>query len=251
MSLAPFDTEQTGRFNESRRAFLDELLPPLQKHCRLKSALDAGCGFGFFSGYLRDAGLEVSAFDGRGGNIVEAQKRHPGIDFRILDVESPALVNVGSFELVLCFGLLYHLENPFRAIRNLAALTEKLLIVETRVAPFRSSFALLYQENSEADQGLNYIAMIPSRSCFVKMMYRAGFPFVYRTRTLPDHEQFRGSAIRKPMRTIFLASKRELQFPMLELVPEPRETNRYRWFRFGLGNALESLRPLFRPTSGI
>jgi hypothetical protein len=46
------------------------------------------------------------------------------------------------------------LENPFRAVRNLSALTGKVLIIETRVAPYRSDVALLYQENHQQDQGL-------------------------------------------------------------------------------------------------
>jgi SAM-dependent methyltransferase len=249
VSVAPFDGEQARDFNKSRALFLDKFLPLLRKHCGLKTALDVGCGFGFFSSYLRDAGFDVTAFDGRESNIAEAQKRSPGVRFEVRDVEDPGLANIGSYDLVLCFGLLYHLENPFRAIRNLAALTAKVLTVETRVAPFRSDVALLYQENHQQDQGLGYVAMIPSRGCLVKMMYSAGFPFVYGIKSLPDHEQFRASAIRKPMRTMFLAAKCELQSPALELVPEPTKTNRFKWYRFGIGSALEHLRPLFRPAS--
>jgi tRNA (mo5U34)-methyltransferase len=247
MSLAPFDREQARQFNQSRKIFLDGFLPLLQKDRELRTALDVGCGFGFFSSYLRDAGFEVSALDGRESNIVEAQKRNPGIRFEVQNVENLDLTKVGSYDLVLCFGLLYHLENPFRAVRNLAALTKEVLIVETRVAPYRSDVALLYQENHQQDQGLGYVAMIPSRGCLVKMLYSAGFSFVYRIKTLPDHEQFCASPIRKPMRTMFLAAKCEMQSPILEVVPEPTKTNRYKWYRFGIGNALEYFRPLFRP----
>lgn len=249
MSLAPFDGEQARQFNQSRKLFLDGFLPLIQKDRELRTALDVGCGFGFFSSYLRDAGFEVNALDGRESNIVEARKRNPGIRFEVHDIENLDLSKVGSNDLVLCFGLLYHLENPFRAVRNLAALTGEVLLVETRVAPYRSDVALLYHENRQVDQGLGYVAMIPSTSCLAKMMYSAGFPFVYKIKVLPDHEQFRGSPIRRPMRTMFLAAKGEMRSPVLEVIPEPTMTNRYKWYRFGIGNALEHLRPLLRPAS--
>ncbi len=248
MSLAPFDGAQARKFNESRKLFLDRFLPLLQKNRELRTALDVGCGFGFFSSYLRRAGFEVSALDGRESNIVEARKRSPGIRFEVQDIEDVNFAKARSYDLVLCFGLLYHLENPFRAVRNLAALTGEVFVVETRVAPYHSDVALLYQENHQQDQGLSYVAMIPSRECLVKMMYSAGFPFVYRIKILPDHEQFRASPIRKSMRTMLLAAKREMQSPLLEVIPEPTNTNRYKWYRFGIGKALEHLRPLFKPT---
>jgi SAM-dependent methyltransferase len=247
MSLAPFDQAYAKSFNESRRKFLDEFLPSLQENCDMQTALDVGCGFGFFSSYLRSAGFQVSAFDGREENALEARKRDLEVNFETRDVEDPDLpAQLGSHDLVLCFGLLYHLENPFRAIRNLAALTGKVLVVETRVAPFSSNLALLYEENHAVDQSLGYMAMVPSKNCLVKIMYNAGFPFVYEVKVLPDHEQFRGSAIRKPMREMFVAARCALRVPNLQVIREPLETNRYRWHRFGIGNALERLVPLLR-----
>jgi SAM-dependent methyltransferase len=249
VSTAPFDQPHAQSFNVSRRKFLDNLLPSLQEQCSLRTALDVGCGVGFFSSYLQQAGFQVSAFDGREENAIEAHKRNSDLNIEIRDVEDPELSKLGTYDLVLCLGLLYHLENPFRALRNLAALTGKILVVETRVAPFNSNVALLYQENHAVDQGLRYIAMIPSRSCLVKMLYKSGFSHVYGVKVLPDHEQFRGSPIRKPMRTIFLAARCELQTQYLRVAPEPNETNRYRWFRFGIGRVLERLMSLLRSTA--
>jgi hypothetical protein len=53
------------------------------------------------------------------------------------------------------------------------------------------------------------------------MFYRAGFPFVYRFRNFPDHEQFRQTENRKRSRTMLVASRIELEEPLLELVREP------------------------------
>jgi hypothetical protein len=154
---------------------------------------------------------------------------------------------MGTYDLVFCFGLLYHLENPFRAIRNLAALTRRILLIETRVAPFRTPSALFVDEDEgQQDQGIHYVAMIPSETAFLKMLYDAGFTHVYRTIDLPNHEQFRSSLVRKRMRVIFVAGKEELRSPRLKPVPRPWKTNRFRWYRLGLAHVLEYVRPIYK-----
>jgi len=241
---SPFETAGTAELNERRREFLDRFLPLLIRSSGLRAALDVGCGFGYFSQYLTRLGLKVTALDVREENVLEARGRNPGIAITVRNIEDPSISELGSFDLSLCFGLLYHLENPIVAIRNLAKLTEKFLVLETRVAPYRSGAALLYQEGFGPDQGVNYIALVPSEKAFIKILYRAGFPFVYRPTCLPDHPEFRGSVVRKRMRTILVATKIRLDNPPLKFVPEPIQTNRYRWYRLGLGHIFECLRPL-------
>ncbi|MCS7162182.1 MAG: class I SAM-dependent methyltransferase [Bacteroidia bacterium] len=103
------------------------VLETLSPHVSLKSALDVGAGVGYFSRFLKDKGLEVVGIEGREENVREARRRHPDIQFLCRNVEDPSLPEIGSFDLVLAFGLLYHLENPFAAVRNLAKMTKKVL----------------------------------------------------------------------------------------------------------------------------
>ena len=239
MKVIPFDTPDAHLINEARKSFLQRWLPDIIKRHHVTTALDAGCGFGFFSEYLKHLGLEVTGFDGRPENLAEASRRNPDVEFRAYDVEDPSIVSFGLFDLVLCFGLLYHLENPFRAIRNLALLTGRVFLIETMIAPTKSLAAFLCEEEERQDQGLNYIALIPSESWFVKCLYRAGFPFVYKTTEFPDHRDFHSSFIRKRKRTFLVASKIELYLPLLVVIPEPK-TKRYIWDSFGIGSMFES-----------
>ena len=39
----------------------------------------------------------------------------------------------GSFELCLCVGLLYHLENPIRCLRQIASRCTEMIVLETQV----------------------------------------------------------------------------------------------------------------------
>ncbi len=216
-----FDTPETLRFTQSRQQFLQGFLPNLKQALRLETALDVGCGVGDFSLFLRDFGFRVSALDGRRDNLEEAQRRVENVSFHQADVEDTSLPTLGSFDLVLCVGLLYHLENPFRAIRNLFALTGRVLIVESMCIPDGSTSLYLVDEANLEDQGLNYVAFYPSEGCLIKMFYRAGFPFVYRFRKLPDHAQFRQTENRRRSRTMLVASQVKLDEPSLLLAEEP------------------------------
>jgi len=216
-----FDNSTYAEISRARVRFLQTFLPELQRQLGLQTALDVGCGTGFFSEFLRDSGFRVSALDGRKENVEEAQRRVWNVDFRQADVEDPSLPVLGSFDLVLCFGLLYHLENPFRAIRNLFGLTGKVLIVESMCVPDESSLLYLLDEGKLEDQGLNYVALYPSEGCLIKMIWRAGFPFVYRFRDLPDHDQFRDTPGRKRSRTMLVGSQKKMELPALVPAAEP------------------------------
>jgi 2-polyprenyl-3-methyl-5-hydroxy-6-metoxy-1,4-benzoquinol methylase len=215
-----FDQKHTIDICEKRKDTLDALLPGLIAEYSLKNALDVGCGIGYFSGYLETLGLDVVALDGREENIDEARERYQGVDFLVFDVENPDVRELGAFDLVLCLGLLYHLENPFQAIRNMQALTKKILVVESMITPVTEPVAALVDEGKIEDQSLRYIAFMPSESCIVKMLYHAGFENVYRVSPLPDHQDFHNSFSYKKRRTMLVASSQELGLPQLTIVRE-------------------------------
>ncbi|MGC2332173.1 MAG: class I SAM-dependent methyltransferase [Candidatus Acidiferrales bacterium] len=237
---SPFDTVRAQGFSERRREFFDRFLPDLVSRHGLRTALDVGCGFGYFSGYLKGLGLQVTAVDGREENVNETAKRNPGVKCIVADVEGISPSEFGQFDLVFCVGLLYHLENPFRAVRNLKGLCGGIALLETVVAPVRGIATVLYEEPAVGNQGLNYIAAIPSESWLLKSLYRVGLPFVFRTRELPDHPDFRSGLIKKRMRTVLVGARYELQSPLLELVSEPTSTNPFLWDRSGFGHFLRN-----------
>src|SRR5260370_19819480 len=78
----------------------------------------------------------------------------------------------------------------------------------------------LLDEGIAEDQGLNYVAFYPSESCLVKMLYRAGFPFVYRFERLPADELYTAGAWRKRLRTYLAATKTALTLDNLLLAKD-------------------------------
>jgi hypothetical protein len=77
------------------------------------------------------------------------------------DVEEP-LVGLSPFEVVFCYGTLYHLENPVRALRNMADVCDELLLLETLVCDSPLPVARLDDETLSLNQALRGMAIRPS-----------------------------------------------------------------------------------------
>ena len=189
---------------------------------KIKSSLDVGCGVGYFSKFLREEGFNVTAFDVREDNIVEAKKRVKNVEFFVDDIED--LINIkGDFDLVLCFGLLYHLENPLKALRNLVKLTKKYLIIESMIAPDNRPAALLVKEEQELDQSKNYVALLPTEKLIVYFLKLLDFK-VYKLNLnyyQPHiHSDFKSNLLKHKSRTIILASRKEVCTKGIEEIKE-------------------------------
>lgn len=217
-----FDMPHATRFTDARTAFLDRWFKPLVTRERFATAIDVGAGVGYFADYLTALGLDVVGVDGREENVAEARRRVPDARFAIADVQDRAVRNLGTFDAVLCLGLLYHLENPFAAVRNLHALTGRLLIVESVVVPSALPTAALLDEPAGRDQALGDSVFVVSRPALIKMLYKAGFAKVYEPLALPDHDDFRDSPLMHRRRTVLVAATRGVDSPDLRPVGEPR-----------------------------
>jgi FkbM family methyltransferase len=223
IQLTEFDQRHYVKLIRARGETIRRVVTELRQALGLASVLDAGCGVGFFSRILQECGLDVRGFDGRAENIAEARRRFPAIAFEQGDIESAEILKLGRFDLTLCFGLLYHLENPMLAIRRLRALTGKGLLPESMCIPGSGAGMVLREEPAAADQSLTEIGLYPSEACLVKMLYRAGFAAVYRVAELPDHDDFRETPEHARRRTVLFASVAAVQAPGFAEIAEPRE----------------------------
>lgn len=110
--------------------------------------LDVGAADGYESRAMALAGAaQALAVEGKEAplQIATAARDHLGLinhDVRELDARLIDTYGLDRFDVVLCFGLLYHLENPFNVLKRLRNVTGRLLLLETHVAP-RSFTGLL------------------------------------------------------------------------------------------------------------
>ncbi|MFZ0431926.1 MAG: class I SAM-dependent methyltransferase, partial [Candidatus Acidiferrales bacterium] len=216
-----FDQSHYDALNDAREPVIRQLLESLRQARELRTAVDLGCGVGYYSAFLRDLGFRVLALDGRPENIAEARRRVSGIEFGVVDAEDAAVRSFGRFDLVLCLGLYYHLENPFVAFRNLLAMTGTVAILEGMCVPGVEPVLAVRDEGPTEDQGLRHVALYPTENGLIKLLYRAGFPKVYRFRTMPNHPNYMNSPLSRQKRTILVASFEPLETVQLELATEP------------------------------
>jgi tRNA (mo5U34)-methyltransferase len=174
-------------------------------------ALDISCHEGYFSLVLSDYFASVKAIDKNSDSLNKAKQiskvmGRPSIGFNNSSLEDWP-VKYGA-DFVLCFGLLYHVENPVEVLRKVSALTRKTVCIETQVLPFNLSgpiedgsyqwqrqiqgiFGLCVDYSQRPEGGITDLALIPSRGGLEFLLKQFGFKSVgYYAPDPSDYEQF-------------------------------------------------------------
>jgi tRNA (mo5U34)-methyltransferase len=109
----------------------------LPADCSGLRVLDIGARDGFFSFELERRGAEVLAVDympaERTGFPIAAQLLGSRVVFRQANIYQLTPEEIGTFDLVLFLGLLYHLPDPIRAMRIVRRLCSGRMYLETLV----------------------------------------------------------------------------------------------------------------------
>lgn len=214
-----FEDELARAINTARLEFLAALDLPLKG----KRVLDAGCGVGHHSAFYTARGCDVVGVDGRASNIAKMKHLYPPVEGVIGDLQELDVTTLGLFDLIHCFGLLYHLDSPVAALRRLSAVCRDLLIIETMVCDSIHPVMMLVDENASANQALAGLGCRPSPAFITKALDRIGFQYVYGTSApprFPDFEfEWRNNLdVTRDghnLRCIFLASRTPLERPTL------------------------------------
>ena len=167
------------------------------------TVVDLACSEGWFAHRLLEWGAgRVLGVDIRPENIHRAElvRDHLRVDpdrlsFRIGDVYD--LEGLGAFDVVLCLGLIYHLENPIGALRVSRTLTRGVCVVESQLVephgPLRHTWGTsgeyveqeaawaAWYEPAEAQEGWpiashgGVVSLIPNRAAMLGGVSAAGF----------------------------------------------------------------------------
>jgi len=166
------------------------------------ACLDIGCHEGFYSiamarqGAGQVVGLDVRESNLRKARFVAEALNFPQIAFHLANLERLHSDELGTFELTLFLGVLYHLENPMLCLRNVASVTGELCIVETQVIdevegetewgarewrrPYQGALAVIDESgefhSADAEEtGSTPVALCPSRTALLFLLKQAGF----------------------------------------------------------------------------
>ena len=192
-----------------------------------KSVVDIGCGIGHFSQMLGQMGANVTCVDGRPENIARLLERYPGSKACVVDAETDALLTLGKFDVVFCYGLLYHLADPLGFLRRAASISVDWIILETCIMDADvPAVRLVPEDDTNNSQALHAMGCRPSNAYVAFGLKNSGMQHVYVPKVLPAHPQFQYRAefdfsyIRneKLMRNIFVASRVPLKTQSLRPV---------------------------------
>jgi SAM-dependent methyltransferase len=178
--------------------------------------LDLACYEGQFAIEFALQGAEVLGIEGRETNVAKARQRAEEIGLERLrflraDVRDLRREQHGSFDVVLCLGLLYHLDFPdaIRFLEQIAEVCDGFAIIDTHVnlglsRTFRDRGRTyrgrVYIEHSERASELerersrwasldNAVSFWPTRASLVNALMDAGFTSVYECEVPPLAEQ--------------------------------------------------------------
>ncbi|MCB0168767.1 MAG: class I SAM-dependent methyltransferase [Anaerolineae bacterium] len=217
--IETFDQAAYQAINQARLAHLASLDLPLEG----KQVLDVGCGVGHLSQFFVERNCPVVCLDGRAENIASLHQRFPDLPAHVVDVERDPLSQFGRFDIVFAYGLLYHLENPLHALRNMASACQEMLLLETQICDHTLPIVRIEGETAAYSQALHGLGCRPSPSYIVLALKQIGFPFIYAPLQPPQHPQFQFRWKNNldwrrnghPLRCIFVASHVELYNPKL------------------------------------
>ncbi len=212
-----FLSDDYMRHNARRLEHLASLRIPVAG----KTVLEVGAGIGDHSPYYIDRGCAVTITEVRPANLTILNDRYPGHPVLTLDMEAPVTPKGAPFDVVHCYGLLYHLSNPLEALDFLSACCRSMMFLETSVSFGESSEPHLVRENqSRATQSWSGTGCRPTRRLVFEKL-KQHFAHVYAPATQPNHEEFPldwtdpGAHDAGHSRAVFVASRQPLANDLL------------------------------------
>jgi hypothetical protein len=181
-----FHTNEYLRHNARRLEHLASLGLQLSG----STVLEVGAGIGDHSSFYLDRDCDLTITEAREENLELIRSRYPDVRVVALDMEKPGAFSGGPFDIVHCYGLLYHLSEPASALRFLAANTRRLLLLETCVSFGEASEIRNTPEiRNSPTQAFSGLGCRPTRP-WVFNQLKTLFPHVYIPKTQPNHEEF-------------------------------------------------------------
>lgn len=221
-----FHSDHYLRHNARRLEHLASLHVPVAG----LSVLEVGAGIGDHSHYYLDRGCTLTITEARPASLDYLRRRYPAQDVQFLDMDAPKALTSKPFDLVHCYGLLYHLKNPEQALEFLARNARQMLFLETCVLFGEGDRCDSFDDpKSDITKAWSGIGSLPTRS-WVFQKLQTLFEHVYIPKTQPNHEEFPIDWVvrekhRSPTtRAVFIASRQELNNPALSPSLLPQQT---------------------------
>ena len=199
--------------HRTRAAMIFPLLDDLVGEWRSVRCLDIACNEGFFSFELaKRSAREVIGFDARPvviekAQLVQSKLHQRNVSFSVFDLEQLGPEWKGGFDVVLCLGIVYHLENPIGCLRRVRSVTQKVCVIDTQLNRFageietpegrstsvqrRASAMSLVDEPIGELSGVRPVSLVPNHRAMLRILEAVGFSRVLQVMPPVDaYEQY-------------------------------------------------------------
>jgi ubiquinone/menaquinone biosynthesis C-methylase UbiE len=188
-------------FDTRLRMALSAIEPHFGPRLSRIECLDIGCHEGFYSlamarlGLRRVVGMDAREEILRRARFVAEAQGLGSIEYKRGLVEKLEQDEGRQYDLTLFLGILYHVENPMLCLRNVAAVTREMCVIETQVIdevegtaewgarawtrPYRGVIALIDESgefhDGSRETGVTPLGVCPSPRALTTMLRHAGF----------------------------------------------------------------------------
>jgi SAM-dependent methyltransferase len=176
----------TGRWGFESSYYRESQLTRLMNlfaHVDLKrwqgmKVLEVGAGWGHIGDVFAQLGFDVTSTDGRREHVERMKVR--GRPSFVLDLDRTGVDEVGDFDIIISFGVLYHLTEPEQFVHSCGR-KAKVLLLETLVCDATDPVCHRVKEAKGwrgKDQAVNELGCRPSPSWVERTCREAGFDVV-------------------------------------------------------------------------
>ncbi len=158
-----------------------------------KRVLDVACNCGGFSVEAAKLGSEyvlgVDIVDRyiEQANFIKRALKLKQVEFRKMNIEDLVVPHGGEFDIMFCFGILYHLENFVSVMRRLSSMTKDVMLVDTEI--WRTRFTRrpcwwmkmppIHRPEWNEEE---FVEFQPNEAAVVQLLQFLGFPTVKKVR---------------------------------------------------------------------
>lgn len=183
------------------------------------SVLEVGAGIGDCTDFFIDRACRVVTSDAREEIVNMLRMKYPDIKVLKLDLDNSPKDFNDTFDIVYCYGVLYHLNNPAGALRFLSHCCRRMLLLSTVVSYGSDSNVTPVKEDPKL-----VLHSVSGKGCrptrrWVFNELKKYFEYVYLPITQPNHAEFPidwSSPCNEPLpKTVYIASREKIDNKLL------------------------------------
>lgn len=144
------------------------------EYFKSKTLLEVGCGHADIGNIFHGLGADVTSSDGRKEYLDIVNQKYPHIKTLLIDGDNDTIKE--KYDIILHWGLLYHLKEIETHLENVSQKCD-LLLLETEVSDSDDKEFYISTNEKGYDQAFNNKGIRPSPSYIERVLEKNGFQF--------------------------------------------------------------------------